>query len=232
MMEENGHKELVELAEDSNGFPVLLAVRAPGQVAAQPSSSGARVFRGARSGNPQFDPVTGRFAGSGSKPTTPDVEIVANANSLPQGVTQEQWERRQDIVRELARQASKELNNDYLQGFLAKHPQVQDAAAVDIESLKRDIRAQQLEDLVDILDAQLKSRVDLKNNVRLQAPRRWVPDVIARLQDNEVLDVAKRLEGGGYGEEVIKKQFVAKIKDKERRDKLDQLYGEDRKRRS
>ena len=37
--------------------------RKPGQVAAQPDSSGAVLYRGARSGNANFDPITGKFAG-------------------------------------------------------------------------------------------------------------------------------------------------------------------------
>src|SRR3954454_14796960 len=46
---------------------VMFATRAPGQVAAQPDPSGAVVQRGAASGNPKFDPVTGRFAGGKNK---------------------------------------------------------------------------------------------------------------------------------------------------------------------
>ena len=48
---------------DDNGAPIMLAVRKPGQVAAQPDSSGAVLYRGARSGNANFDPITGKFAG-------------------------------------------------------------------------------------------------------------------------------------------------------------------------
>src|SRR4051794_20484071 len=53
--------------ERRGGGLVMFATRAPGQVAAQPDPSGAVVQRGAASGNPKFDPVTGRFAGGKGK---------------------------------------------------------------------------------------------------------------------------------------------------------------------
>ena len=60
------------IEHDDNGAPIMLA-RAPGQVAAQPAPSGAVVYRGAASGNQNFDPVTGKFAGKKLRP----LEVVA-----------------------------------------------------------------------------------------------------------------------------------------------------------
>jgi len=218
----------MEIIKEGN---VIFLARAPGQVADQGVSSGAIANRGARSGNPQFDPATGRFAGSGSTPASqiPDVQVIATTTrTLPQGVTQDQWERRLDVIRELARK-SLEYDDKSLTAFLKGHPNVQNVAAIDLNALKQDVRAQQLDDLVDIVDSQLSATVDVKNNVRLTAPVRWVKNATARFTDEEMLDVAKRLEGRGFGKDVIKKQLIGSISNEERRTKLEQLYGENTK---
>lgn len=224
------HKTEFEICEDESGI-VNLAIRAPGQVAAQPNASGVISRRGSASGNPQFDPATGRFAGSGStkQSQVPDIQVVDQANrTLPQGVTKEQWERRLDVIREIARKQL-EYDDKSLKTFLKGHPNVQNIDSIDIVALAKDIRAQQVDDLVDIMDTQLKSRVDVAGNVRIQAPTGWIKKAVARFSDEEILDVAKRLEGRGFGPEVISKQLVAKVTDKERRTKLEQLYGEGKK---
>src|SRR5687767_7618880 len=107
---------VIELSEDDNGFPVLLA-RAPGQVADQGAASGVIHNRGAVRGNPQFDPATGRFAGSGTtvKQNTPDIQIVDQVTrTLPQGVDPAAWNRRLDIIRDLARKTSEDLDDKSL----------------------------------------------------------------------------------------------------------------------
>src|SRR3954447_13478029 len=104
-----------------DGFPVMLATRAPGQVAAQPDASGVTILRGARSGNPKADPVTGRFAGGKAGRAAAgkgeDVVVTQQTSTLPQGVTQEQWNKRQDIVRDAARSLA-EVNPEAAQRYL------------------------------------------------------------------------------------------------------------------
>src|SRR4051812_31094282 len=85
---------------DGNGYPILLAVRAPGQVATQ-TPSGTSILRGARSGNPNADPGSGQFAKGGiRKPLQGSATVVnpiaVNRLGIPQGVSQEEWERRLD----------------------------------------------------------------------------------------------------------------------------------------
>src|SRR4051812_46217900 len=92
---------------DSSGYPILLATRSPGQVAAQ-TPSGASILRGARSGNPNSDPASGRFAKGGiRKPLQGSGGIInpiaVNRLGVPQGVSQEEWERRLDAIRDAAR---------------------------------------------------------------------------------------------------------------------------------
>ena len=212
----------VELTEDDNGWPILLATRAPGQVAAQ-RTSGAVVYRGAASGNPSFDPVSGRFAGKkpgrSAQVQGSDVVVVQQTRTLPQGVTQEQWERRQDVVRNAARSLM-ELNPQKAKSFLATQPGVI-ADQVNIDLFVRDVRAQKLDDLVDILDQQVNS-----TSIKVTAPKTYGRDVLKGLTDNEVLTIAKRLEGRGWDVADVQKNVIRKIDNQDRKSKLEQLYGE------
>ena len=136
--------------------PIMLAVRKPGQVAAQPDSSGAVVLRGARSGNENFDPVTGKFAGN--KPKKP-LEVVAETvgagapvfrSGIPQGVDPLAWERRLDTVREAARQDEMMDQASATQFLTGK---VADVTKVDMHAFLDDVMSQRIDDAVDALDS-------------------------------------------------------------------------------
>jgi len=215
-------EQSIELTEGEDGWPILLATRAPGQVAAQ-RTSGSVVLRGAASGNPQFDPASGRFAGKQAGRSTQqqgaDVVVVQQTRTLPQGVTKEQWEKRQDVVRYAARTLAV-LDPQKAQSLLETHPGV-NASQVNIDLFIRDVHAAKMDDLVDILDAQQHS-----SQIKVVAPKTYARDVMSGLSDQEVLDIAKRLEGRGWSPEDINKNVVGKIGNKERKTKLQQLYGQ------
>jgi len=211
----------VELTEGDDGWPILLATRAAGQVAAQ-RTSGAVVLRGAASGNPSFDPASGRFAGKKAGQSVQqqggDVVIVQQTRTLPQGVTLEQWEKRQDTVRAAAR-SLQDLNPQTAKTFLESHPFV-NADQVNIDLFVRDVRAAKIDDLVDIIDQQVNNPT-----VRLNAPSAYSRNALRGLDDQSVLNIAKRLEGRGWNAKQIQKNLIGKIGSRERKDKLEQLYG-------
>lgn len=215
---------------DEHGLPILLAVRAPGQVAPQ-TTSGAVIQRGAASGNPNADPASGRFAGKASGRTATvqgnDVVIIQQTRSLPQGMTEELFEKRRDIVADAARELD-DMDAGDAKEFL--NGRVANLAQVNIDLFLRDVRAQRLDDLVDILDHQMRSRVAgmrrSRRFVRLQAPQGWTKRVFAGLDDNEVMKVVKRLEGRGWDPEDLSKNVIARVSDEGRRTQLEQLYGE------
>jgi len=215
-------EQSIELTEGDDGWPILLATRAAGQVAAQ-RTSGAVVLRGAASGNPSFDPASGRFAGKKQGQSVQqqggDVVIVQQTRTLPQGVTVEQWEKRQDAVRSAARSLM-DLNPQTAKEFLASHPLV-NADQVNIDLFVRDVRAAKMDDLVDILDQQVNNPT-----VRLNAPNTYSRNVLKGLDDQAVLNIAKRLEGRGWDAKQIQKNLIGKIGNAERKSKLGQLYGE------
>jgi hypothetical protein len=210
-----------ELTEDTEGWPILLATRSPGQVAAQ-RTSGAVVFRGARSGNPSFDPVSGRFAGKkpgrGVQGQGGDVVVTQQTRTLPQGVTMEQWQRRQDAVRWAARSLA-EVSPEKVKSFLESHPNV-DASQVNVDLFIRDVMAAKIDDLVDILNQQVAS-----SQVSLNAPKAYIRRTLRGLDSPTILAVTKRLEGRGWDPADIKKHVVSQIEGTTRT-ALDQLYGQ------
>lgn len=219
---------------DERGYPVLLAVRAPGQVAAQTPTGGV-VRRGARSGNPNADPGSGQFtsarggAAPGRQLTVEDgAVIVQQTRTIPQGQTVEQFEKRQDVVRDLARELD-DVDKGDIKEFLKRYDDV-DASKVNIDLLKQDVRAQRLDDLLDILDYQMRSRVEgmrrSRRFVRVQAPAGFTKRVFAGLEDAEVLRLVQRLQGRGWDPEDLTKHVISRVSDEERRAKLEQLYGE------
>lgn len=208
-----------------DGFPVLLATRAPGQVAAQ-RTSGVVVMRGARSGNPGFDPASGRFAGKAAGRTVAkaggDVVITQQTQNLPQGVTPEQLQKRNDIVRQAARQLA-ELNPTAAANFLKSHPNVA-ADQVNLDMFLRDVRDQRIQDLVDIMHSQTNGGA-----IRVTAAGRVTKRIFNQLDGSEMVQVAKRLEGLGWTPEVIQKDLIQGMADKSHKAALEQVYGERKK---
>jgi hypothetical protein len=211
------------------GAPIMFAVKKPGQVAAQPESSGAVVFRGARSGNKNFDPVTGHFAGNKPKPR--GLEVVAETigagppvfrSGTPQGVDPLVWERRLDTVRDAAR-ADEMMDPVSATQFLTG--KVPDVTQVDMRAFLDDVMAQRISDAVDALDHAHKPRRE-RSDVNVKAPAGWVRRVVQELDTPQALHFVKRLEGKGWSPEDINKIVVSKIRDPERKKALQQLYGE------
>ncbi len=213
---------------DSNGYPILFAARAPGQVAAQ-VTSGASVLRGARSGNPNADPASGRFSGGIRQPKTGGIAtvnpIATNRLGLPQGVTPDEWERRLDAIRDAAREFE-EMNagdaKDFLKGRVA------DISKVDVDAFVAEVREQRIDDLIDVLDNQLRSKVDgsqrARRFVRLQAPRGFVKRLFASLSDDEVIKVTTRLANRGWGVDDLVSQIISRVSKQDRRTQLEDRF--------
>lgn len=206
---------------DDSGFPVLFAARAPGQVATQ-QNSGVVIHRGAASGNPNADTGSGRFTGKGGgtvKVQGQDVVVTQQTSNLPQGVTAEQWQKRQDIVRDAARQI-KDIDPAGAKAFLAAHPNV-DASKVDVDSFVADVKAAMLDDLTDALNQQLHGGL-----TEVRMGNRRIKSVFNGLDDAQAESVVKRLEGRGWKPEDIRSRIVERIANGTRKSHLEQLYGE------
>jgi hypothetical protein len=231
MSDDNGHdEEEIQWGMDfdsDTGAPIMFAVRKPGQVAAQPDASGAVVFRGAASGNKNYDPVTGHFAGKKLN----NLEVVAQTvaggapvyrSGTPQGVDPLVWERRLDQVRDAARQ---DEMMDAVSATQFLTDKVADVTQVNMRAFLDDVMGQRIADAVDALDQANKPRRD-QSDVKVKAPAGWVRRVIQDLDNAQALHFVKRLEGKGWSPEDINKIVISKIRDPERKQALQQLYGE------
>lgn len=218
-----------DIEKTDNGDIIFLA-RAAGQVADQGASSGVIATRGSKSGNPKFDPKTGKFAGGKTSDVIPRVlnqnPTPVTRSGIPQGVTEEEWNRRLDTVRDAAREMDTMAESDatdFLKG------RVNDISKIDLAQFIKDVRAQRLDDLTDIFDAQLRSKIEgmrrARRVVRMAAPKGWVKRVFASLEDNELLGLVSRLESRGYKRADLIKNIVDRVSDMGRRDTLKSSLG-------
>lgn len=215
------------ILSDGDSAPVMFAVRKPGQVAAQPDASGAVLYRGAASGNPNFDPVTGKFAGKKLRA----LQVVAQTvqagapplrSGVPTGVDPLVWERRLDMVRDAARTAD-EMTPVTATAFLTGR--VPDVTKVDIQAFLDDVTSQRIADLADFLDYKIKPQRD-RPDVKVTATAAWSRRVFNDLTPAQSLHLVKRLEGRGWEPDDIRRLVIAKVKNPERRKALEQAYGE------
>ena len=211
----------------SDSAPPILLAQAPGQVADQGPGSGAVVFRGARSGNRNFDPLTGKFAGSKPKPLQVVAQTVQGGapplrTGIPQGVDPLVWAKRLDMVRDAARLLDMPDEKAAIRFLTGK---VADVNSVDIASFLNDVRIQRMDYLVDVLDARVRAG-QKKLPVRMIAPQAWTVRAFGGLTAPEAGHLVQRLEGKGWDPSDISTNIIAKMKNKEIKGYLEQLYGE------
>lgn len=155
--------------------------------------------------------------------------IPQDATNDPQaGVATEAQQRMADAARDAARLFDGDPSDEELKKFLANR--AKDMSAVDLEAFKERIQVARLDDLSDVLNQQLRQKVDgvlaARKGIKVDAPKQWTQRVFAGLDDNAVVKLLTRLEGRGWDPEDLSKHIIGRIKDGERRSKIDQLWGE------
>ena len=216
--------------EVQDGKLVMFATRAPGQVAAQPDPSGAVVQRGAASGNPKFDPVTGRFAGGKNKKL--DEQGTSGNNKGPardtgQGnVDPVAAQRRRDVVRRAASLVD-EMNMTEAAHWLESFGI--DTSVARVDQFLADVREQRIDYLVDTMVPNLEATVEAQHEgqvVSLKSPKSWNSKVLNSLTDGEMLQLHQRLVGQGFDPEDVSKNLIDGMRNKKRKDQLQQVFGE------
>jgi hypothetical protein len=211
---------------DEDGNLSFFFAKAPGQVADQGAPSGAVVVRGARSGNSKFDPKTGRFAGGSGNAEKPVTAKAAqnptqiNRTGIPQGVTPEEWERRLDTVKDAARSLGESFSNDDITTFL--EGRVNDLAAVDVQSFATDVRAQQVDDVVDVFAQRLGNSGD----IAVKTSNAYITRIFGQMQDTTVVNILNRLIARGFEPEAVQKNVAGRLP-KDRQETIKGLFSPD-----
>jgi hypothetical protein len=179
-----------------------------------PNAGVSTVDPNARSGNPRHDTASGKF-GSGDRKKGPS-QAQANIDPVELRLMR-------DAVRDAARLNEGLLPED-AETFLKKR--VRDFTKVDFQSFLAQVREQRLEDLADILATQTSARIrGGKPKIKVSAPRGYVKRVFTGLSDDEVVEMALRMERKGFSQEQVRRHVITRV-DPDRVEALDQRYGE------
>lgn len=157
-----------------------------------PGSGASKIDPNARSGNPRHDTRSGKFGsgGGGNKAATP-----------PANTQQLDYHRMLDAVREASRSIDTPDESNVTE-FIQERANAPDQ--VDIANFLQLINAQRKQDLVDVLDQQLKGT---SHRVRMTASRVYMRRIIRTLPPEDVAEVVHRLEAMGHESKKILKFF-------------------------
>jgi hypothetical protein len=124
------------------------------------------------------------------------VDPATIPKSGPVSVDPLEWARRQDAVREAAREFET-LSNQDLQERL-RNATSRPLNADEIKTFSSDVRAQVIDDLIDVLDQNRRGKLRGRRTVRVVAPRGYVKMTKRGLSDSEQADVEARLRARGW----------------------------------
>ena len=113
----------------------------------------------------------------------------------------QEFARRRDAVREAAREFetfSDQDVQDWLRGKTNRK-----LTTAEIASFRQDVRTQQVDDLVDILDQAHRGSRRTRRTVRVQAPRGYVRKTLNALADTEMREVLERLKARGWEDDHV-----------------------------
>lgn len=142
------------------------------------------------------------FDASTEAPEVPPEPVPESPTVRPAGVGHAEWARRQDIVRDAAREFESFTPQDIKEWLRGKTNRV--LGEEEFKSFAIDVRAQQMDDLVDILDHQQHGPLRGRRSVRVQAPKGYVRKTLNSLSDVELKTVARRLKARGWADKSLK----------------------------
>lgn len=142
----------------------------------------------------------------------------------PEDVSWEEWSRRGDAVRTIAREFD-EVDHGDIREFLTGRT-TRELSDEEVGQIQHDVVAHRVRDIADILDEQLRSSSDrlkrARRTVRVQAPRGWLKKAFNSLDERAVGQVAARLMQRGFDADTVKAKVVSRVKDEETRNRLEE----------
>jgi hypothetical protein len=198
----------IRLERDADGVRLLLAAKAPGQVAAQ-ITSGVSVVRGAKSGNAAYDPASGRFASKDGQSPQPDARVKREGN--PSGVDPEELARRRDAVRDAARQVDN-LDNQTIIDFLDGRS-TRPLTDQEVNDFVGFVRQQKIDDLTDVMAQELNLR---DHHVKLVDTPESRDATLGVMSDAERAQVIRRLVARGIDQQAAEEMLLGQRDEQER----------------
>lgn len=156
-------------------------------------------------------------------PPEPVEETLPLERSVkPEDVGWDEWQRRQNAVKSLAREYD-EVDQGDIREFL-KGRTSRDLTEEEIGQLHHDIRSHRVSDITDVLDSQLRSTVDqmkrARRTVRVSAPKGWLKRAFNNLDQKGVEQVVAHLASRGHDPETITKRVLSRVSDETIRDEI------------
>lgn len=173
---------LVDLALDADGYPVILA---------EPSK------------------VPRLREGVVDKSEKVDASPVLSPSTRPTTVDYLEWSRRQDAVRDAAREFETLSQQDLRERMRGATSKPLDDG--DLEQFTVDVRAAVIDDLVDVLDQGTRGKLRGRRTVRVNAPRGYIAKTAKSLTDAEVMQVEARLRARGWSDAQITSDLTPKL---------------------
>lgn len=179
-----------------------------------------------KSGNPNYDTSTGRFASGTNEQKMPISNLGVLRQSQEVHIDPAAKARRDDVVRFVSRnmpQPTITQVRDYLRNKTKRELD-------DHEILNIIVEAEQMRsnDVVDVIDGLIKKQgwrsVFGKNGVAIKATRGWLKSQLASLTDAQIYDVYRRLISRGNSEEQIYKGFIKRF-GKQKAAQIEKMLG-------
>lgn len=163
-------------------------------------------------------------------PTAPEPEVAPLERSVkPEDVSWDEWSRRQDHVKSIAREYDAAEPGD-IKDFL-KGKTTRDLSDDEVAQLHHDIKAHRVGDITDVLDGQLRGTVDEmkrgRRTVRVVAPKGWLKRAFNSLDQKGVEQVVARLVSRGHDTNTIKDRVVSRVASEDQRNDIIEKLDKD-----
>lgn len=150
-------------------------------------------------------------------------------SAVPPGIDPDEWARRMDAVRDAAREFDFHQQGDLHEWLKGRTKR--DLDPDELDAFARDIRAQRIADLVDVIDHSMRRKIALRARgrrmVRVVPPKGFVQRSINGLEDDELSDIVRRLEARGLDRTLASIDIISRIRSPERRTLLQGQLGVD-----
>jgi hypothetical protein len=165
------------------------------------------------------DPASVQKTEAAPRETSPAQE--RKRRGIPENVDPDEWSRRMDQVRNAAREFDPQELEDIKEWLTGKTNR--DLSEEEIQDFLHDVKRQRLSDLVDVLDNSIRRRVAIRargrRTVRVVPPKGWVRRTMQGLEDNDVVELHRRLRSRGFSEEELEAHLINRYPD-DRKEKI------------